>query len=149
MFSSDRQEHWLKKRPDNKADRSENFKTLPDTTETNQFSRRRAESKFRVSDQQFSTGRIDCLPALQTSLADRTVLQVDQAAPANKIFFWHLDQCSQDSGLDRDQRLCACSDNQKGAEAGAFVTRNTLNYKHPTFRENPAKTSTYGKLLYF
>ena len=149
VFSSDRQEHWLKKRPDNKTDWHKNFRTLPDTTEANQFLRRRSESNFRVSDQQLSAGCVDNLPALQTALADRTFLQVDQTALANKVIFWYFDQRCQDSGLDRDQCLCACSDNQKGTEVGAFTTRNTPNPKHLTFRENLAKTSTYGKLLYF
>ena len=149
VFSSYRQEYWLTKRPDNKTDWSEDFKTLPDTTETNHFSRRRTGSNFRVSDQQLSVGRIDNLSTLQTSLADRTVLQMDQATLENKVFFRYFNQCRQDPSLDSDQCLCACSNNQKETETGAFVTRNTPNYKYPTFRENPAKTSTYGKLLYF
>ena len=147
VFSSNRQKHWLKKRPDNKTDWHKNFRTLPDTTEANQFSRRRSGSNFHISDQQFSVGCVDCLPALQTALANRTFLQVDKTALANKIVLRHFDQCSQDSDLDSDQCLCACSDNQKRAEAGAFATRNTPNSEHLTFRENPAKTSTYGKLL--
>jgi hypothetical protein len=147
VFSSNRQEHRPAKRPDNKTDWHKNFRTLPDTTEANQFPRRRSESNFRVSDQQFSTGCFDSLPALQTSLADRTFLQVDQAALADKVVFRYFNQRGQDSDLDRDQCLCACGDNQKGAETGAFTARNTPNYKHLTFRENPAKTSTYGKLL--
>jgi len=147
VFSPNRQKHRLKKRPDNKTNWYKNFRTLPDTTETNQFSRRRSESNFRVPDQQFSTGCVDSLSALQTSLANRTFLQVDQATLANKVFFGYFDQCCQDSGLDRDQCLRACSDNQKRVEAGAFASRNTPNSKHLTFRENPAKTSTYGKLL--
>jgi len=146
VFSSDRQEHWFTKRPDNKIDWPENFKTLSDTTEANQFSRRRSTSHFCVSDQQFSVGRINNLPAIQTALADRTFLQVDQAALANKIVLGNINQRGQDPDLDRDQCLCACSDNQKGTEVGAFFTRNTPNSKHPAFRENHAKTSTYGKL---
>ncbi len=149
VFSSNRQEHRPKKRPDNKTDWHKNFRTLPDTTEANQFSRRRSATYFRVSDQQFSTGCIDCLPALQTALADRTFLQVDQTALANKVFFRHLDQRCQDPGLDRDQCLRACSDNQKRAEVGALTARNTPNSKHSAFRENLANTSTYRKLLYF
>lgn len=147
MFSSSGQEHRFTKRPDHKIDRPENFKTLPDTTEANQLSRRRTKPNFRVFDQQFSVGCIDDLPALQTSLADRTVLQMDKTAFANKVVLWNFDQCCQDSGLDSHQCLCACSDNKKGTEAGAFTTRNTPDYKYPTFRENTAKTSTYGKLL--
>lgn len=149
VFSSNRQEHWLKKRPDNKIDWPKNFRTLSDTTEANQFSRRRSESNFRVSDQQLSVGRIDNLPALQTALADRTFLQVDQTTLANKVVLRHFDQRCQDPGLDCDQCLRAYSDYQKRAEVGAFATRNTPNSKYPTFRENLAKTSTYGKLLYF
>ncbi len=149
VFSSNRQEHRSAKRPDNKTDWHKNFRTLPDTTEANQFPRRRSESNFRVSDQQFSTGCFDSLPALQTSLADRTFLQVDQTALANKVFFRYFDQRCQDPDLDRDQCLRTCSDNQKGAEVGAFTTRNTPNPEHLTFRENLVKTSTYGKLLYF
>ena len=149
VFSSGRQKHRPAKRPDNKTDWYKNFGTLPDTTKANQLSRRRSESHFCVPDQQFSIGRLDCLPALQTALADRAFLQVDQATLANKVFFWHFDQCRQDPSLDRDQCLCACSDNQKGVEVGAFATRNTSNSEHPTFRENLAETSTYGKLLYF
>ncbi len=147
VFLSNRQKHWPAKRPDNKADRPKNFKTLPDTAKANNFPRRRSVSNFRIFDQQFSTGCINCLPALQTSLADRTVLQMDQAAPANKIIFWNFDKRCQDSDLDSDQRLRACSNNQKRTEAEAFATRNTPNSKHLTFRENLAKTSTYGKLL--
>ena len=149
VFSSNRQEHRIKKRPDNKTDRPQNLKTLPDTTEANHFPRRRTVSNLRVSDQQLSVGRIDHLPTLQTSLADRTVLQMAQAAPANKVVFRHFDQRSQNPSLDCNQCLCACSDHQKGIEIGAFITRNTANYKHPTFRENLAKTSTYGKSLCF
>ena len=149
VFSASRQEHWFTKRPDNKTDWYQNFKTLPNTTEANHFSRRRTESNFRIFDQQLSTGCVDYLPTLQTALADRTVLQMDKTAFENKVVLRNFDQRSQGPGLDRDQCLRACSDNQKGAETGAFVTRNTPNYKHPTFRENPAKTSTYGKLLYF
>jgi hypothetical protein len=149
VFSSNRQEHWFKKRPDNKVDWPENFKALPNTTETNHFSGRRSKPNFRFPDQQFSIGCVDNLSALQIALADRTFLQMDQTALANKIVFRNFYQRRQDPSLDRDQCLCACGDNQKGSETGAFITRNTPNHKHLTFRENPAKTSTYGKLLQF
>jgi hypothetical protein len=149
VLSSDRQEHRFKKRPDNNVDRSKNLEALPDTTETNHFSGRRSKPNFCFPDQQFSTGCIDGLSALQIALADRTFFQMDQTAPANKIVFRNFCQRSQDPGMDRDQCLCACGDNQKGAETGAFAARNTPNYKHLTFREKHAKTSTYGKLLQF
>ena len=92
MFSSNRQEHRLKKRPDNKIDRPKNFKALSDTAKTDQFSRRRSATQFCLSDQQFSAERLDCLPALQVALANRTFLQVDQTALANKIFLRYFNQ---------------------------------------------------------
>jgi len=149
VFSSDRQKHRPAKRPDNKADWSKNFKTLPDTIEANQLPRQRPASHFRVSDQQFSTGRIDCVSTLQTALADRTFLQVDQTALANKVLFRHINQRCQDSDLDSNQCLCACSNNSQRVETAAFAARNTPNSEHLNFRENLAKTSTYGKLLYY
>lgn len=149
VFSFDRQKHWPAKRPDNKTDWPKNFETLPHTTEANHFSRRTTATHFCVSNQQFSVGCINHLPDLQTALADRIILQVDQTALANKVILWHFDQCCQDPDMDWNQCLCACGDNQKGTETGAFFTRNTPNSKHPAFRENLAKTSTYGKLLYF
>lgn len=149
VFSSYRQKHWFKERSDNKTDRSKNIKALSNTAKANQFPRRRPKSNFCVSDQQFSTGCIDNLPALQTALANRTFLQVDQTTLADKIFFRNFDQRCQDTGLDSDQCLCACSYNQKGTEVRAFTTRSTPNSKYLTFRENAAKTSTYRKLLYY
>ncbi len=147
VFPSDRQKHWFAKRPDNKIDRPKNFKTLSDTAKANQFSRRRSTSHFRFSDQQFSTGRTNSLSALQVTLADRTFLQVDQTALADKVIFWHFNQRCQNSDMDSDQRICACCNNSQGIETGAFATRNTPNSEHLAFRENLAKTSTYEKLL--
>ncbi len=147
VFLSNKQERRHKKRSDNSIDWSKNFKTLSDTTETNYFSRRRTAPYLRIPDQSFSIGRIDHLSVVQTAMADRIVLQMDQTTSANKIVFRNFHQCSQDTDMDRDQCLCACGDNQKGTGTGAFVTRNTPNYKYPAFRENTAETSTYGKFL--
>ena len=149
MFSSDRQKYRPKKRPDNKTERPKNFKTLSDTAKANQFSRRRSAKEFCVSNQQLSTGCVNSLPTLQTALADRTFLQVDQATLANKVIFWYFNQRCQDSDMDSNQRICACSNNSKGVAIASFTTRNTPNSEHLTFRENLAKTSTYGKLLYY
>jgi len=148
VFSASRQEYGFTKRSNNKVNWHKNFKTLSDTAEANYFSRRRTTAYFYVLYKQLSTQCADNLPALQTALADRTVLQMDQAALTNKVVLWYFDKRSQDPNLDRNQYLCTCSNNQKRTETGAFATRNTPNYKYTTFRENYAKTSTYGKLLY-
>ncbi len=149
VFSSNRQDYRFAKRSNNKIDRAENFTTLSNTAKTNQFSRRRTATQFRFSDKQFSVRCFDSVPALQFALADRTFLQMDQTAFANKVFFRNFYQRCQNSNLDSDKCLCACSDTQKGIEAGAFTARNTPNSEYSAFRENLAKTSTYRKLLYF
>ena len=74
---------------------------------------------------------------------------MDQAASSNQIIFRHIRERREDPGLDRGIGLCAGRDYQKGTETGAVAARNAPNYQHPTFRENPAKTSTYGKSLCF
>jgi len=149
VFPTDRQRHWSQKRPDNKIDRPKNFKNLSRTAKANQLSRRRSESHFRVPNEQFSIGRTDCLSTLQTALADRTFLQVDQAALANKVILWYFNQRRQDTDMDSDQCLRACSNNPQGVETGTFTTRDASNSKHLTIRENLAKTSTYGKLQHY
>jgi len=82
-----------------------------------------ANSPFfrHFSDQQFSTGGINNLSALQIALADRTFLQVDQTALANKIVFRNFYQRSQDPSLDCDQCLCACGDNQNSTYNGTAL----------------------------
>jgi hypothetical protein len=149
VLSPRRQKHRLTIRSNNQIDRAENVTTLSDTTKTNQLSRRRAATYFCFSDKQFSVRCFDSVPTIPTAMADRTVLQMDQAALANKIFLWHFCQRCQDSNLDSDKCLCACSNHPKRAEIGTFTTRNTPNPQHFTFRENTVKTSIYERLLYY
>ena len=42
---------------------------------------------------------------LQGTLADRTLLQVDQAEPEDQNIFWHIEQCPAHSDPDRFVRL--------------------------------------------
>ena len=149
MLTSRGQKHRVAKRPDHQVNPPQNSNTLSNPTETNYVSGRRTTTNVCIPDQQLSTGCIDHLPTLQTPLADRTILQVDQAVLANQVVLQYVNQRCQDTSLDRNQCVCACSDYQKGTELGAFATRNTPNYLHPAFRENPAKTSTYGESLCF
>src|SRR5208283_5175973 len=69
------------------------------------------------------------LPTLQNALAGRTFLQVDQAASANQALLRKLDERSQNSGLDRGERLRAGGDLEEGASTTAEFTQPFTNFK--------------------
>ena len=57
-----------------------------------------------LPDKQFCVARIDHRPTLSLPVANRTVLQVDQAAPSNQGVLWRHIECRQDAKLDRHHR---------------------------------------------
>ena len=146
-LSFGRQNDRSSMRSDHQTDRTEKFKTVSCFDATHRLPGHRIKQTIRIPDQQFYVGCIDYLPALQMPMADRTVLQVDQATLANQIVFRHLNQRRQDPDMDRNQYLCACSDYQKRIRNPAISGRNTANSQHSAFRENLAVSSTYVKLF--
>ena len=66
----------------------------------------------------------DHLRYLQTALAGRVVLQVDQAAFTHQGVLRHQRECRQDANLDRDFDLCADRHHQKAFATRPFLARN-------------------------
>jgi hypothetical protein len=66
-----------------------------------QLSRRQNQEEVQVSDKQLHASGTYHRPDLQGPLAGRTVLQVDQAAPANQVFLWYQRERCEDPNLDR------------------------------------------------
>ena len=88
------------------------------------------------------------LPALTITelyqpLAERVVLQRDQAASANKSILWNVRKCGQEVNMDCDLRLCAGSDHQKAIEVEAESLHNFTDYKRNAFRENATIANAY------
>ena len=142
-LSTCRQNHRLAKRSDHQVNRPENIRTLSRSAQANRLLRYRYEQAIRISDKQLRSRCADYSKALQVPLADRVVLQVDQAAPANQSFLRHLAKRRQDSDMDRHQCLSGCSHHEKRTWIRAEFVRNPANSQHYTFSQRAYNTSTY------
>ncbi len=92
---------------------------------------------IRLPDEQLHDPGADRRGVVQVPLAGRTVLQMNQAEPANQSLLRHQRECGEDTGLDRDQHLRAGGDHQTRTERGSQPVRNSANSQPHTFRENP------------
>ena len=101
--------------------------------------------KVHISNEQFHAAGLNNCTALQMPMADRNLLQMDQAIPANQNIFRHNRERGEDANLDCHQRLRFGGDCQEGTENRAEFGRNPANSQHCTFRESPYYTSTYEK----
>jgi Transposase DDE domain len=88
---------------------------LPRQTAPSALLRHRPGSPLLFPNQSIAPPGANYLPTLQNALAGRAVLQVDQAASANQALLRKLDERSQNSGLDRGERLRAGGDLEEGA----------------------------------
>ncbi len=84
----------------------------------------------------------DHLYALQASLADRAVLQVDQTAPKNQTVLWHIGKCRKNPNLGRHFYVCAHSHNQEKAKFKYVPLHITTDFIDHPFRKNAFATST-------
>jgi len=112
--------------------------------------RHRNKQKVHIFNKQLYTAGSDNCPALQVPLADRNLLQVDQAIPAYQNIFWHKRECRKDSNMDCCQRLRSGSYCQERTPNQAEFGRNSANSQHCAFRESSYYTSytnTYEKYV--
>ena len=66
------------------------LRTYPSASKKSAVLRRRHKKRFRVSYQQLRASRANNRKALQTTLASRTLLQMDKTTPANQSIFWNF-----------------------------------------------------------
>ena len=102
---------------------------LPRQTASGPFLRHCPGSSVLFPNQSTAAPGANYLPTLQDALAGRTILQVDQAASANQAFLRKLDERSQNSDLDRGERLRAGGDLEEGASTTAKFTQHFTNFK--------------------
>jgi len=79
---------------------------------------------------------------LQAALADRTVLQMDQAAPAHQGFLRHERECRENPNLDRRLGLCAGGHRAKTPRHRSYSLPNPTGPQSYPVRENPHFTGT-------
>ncbi len=89
----------------------------------------------------------DKIYAIQSQMASGTVLQMDQAAPANQSFLWDICQRRKDASLDSCLRLCTCGDPQKKDRPRPEPLHNSTVFKCVDFRENTYFRSVFATVL--
>ncbi len=111
------------------------------------------ESRYFDADHQrflvFLTNNFE-LPALiianlykeQVRLAGRTILQVDQAAPANQGLLWHQSKCGTKPNLDCDFRLRPGRHHQEGTPTVRQSLPNSTGRQRHDFRASAHSTGT-------
>src|SRR5882724_1119742 len=104
-----------KKRPNRFTHWTAQSKVLSHPASKSQLLLRANRSIPGLFNQQLLHRSADRCGPLPLSLANRTVLQVDQATPTNQTLPWYLTQQCQKSNLDRRGRLRAHCDHQKEA----------------------------------
>ena len=122
-----RHENRLVIRSDDSVERLKMVKVLSGRSSSNSFHRSGNGEAFFLPDEQLQSRRVVHSSSLQAPLADRTILQMDQAAPSDKALFRQHAQRGEDADMDRDLRLRAGGDNQERAQAGALFIRNSPN----------------------
>jgi hypothetical protein len=143
LLSQGRQSYRLAMRPDNKAQGLLYIAGLSWRPSSNKLLRCRDQQEIRILNKQLCSAGFDYCSALQVPLADRNLLQMDQAVPANQNIFRHYGQRGKDSNLDCYQRLHSGGDRQERTRNRPEFGRNPANSQHCSFRESPYYTSTY------
>ena len=115
-----------------------------DSTVIDLLRRYRTEQTVFLSDQQFSTFTSDNCSAVQESLADRTVFQMDQATSPDQSVLWHHTQCGEDPGVDGHHCICAGSHREKGTGSTGQQVRNSPGFERNAFRENSPEKPVFG-----
>ena len=137
LFSTGRQIPRRSMRPNHCPQGILRQKGLSRQIETNPLFRCHPEQMVRFPNQQLYTARFDHRSALSLPMADRIVLQMDQAASSNQSLLWHNRQCRQDPDLDRHHGLCAGGHRQKATETGKESLHNSTDFERYSFRKKP------------
>jgi DNA polymerase-4 len=118
-------------------------KRLSGQTSPYSLSRYRYAETSDLSNQQFLAGRHNNRSTVQMQVADRTVLQVDQATPPHQGILRNFVQCSQDAAMDRNSNLCPDCHYQKTIEHRCASLQHIADSEHYSVREKPAVTGAF------
>ena len=119
-------------------------KKLSRKTTSHSILRRAEKQTVRVPDKQFQPFCTDDRTTLSIPLADRTILQMDKAASANKEVLRYLRECSENANMDSDLCLRARCHRKEATETGAEPLHNSTDFECLTFRENPHFAGSFG-----
>ena len=89
--------------------------------------------RARLPDQQLHRASTDHRPTLSRTLADRTVLQMDQATFADQSFLWHQPQRGAHPSLERHRRLSARRHFEKTSASGCQPLHHSTDFEPHAF----------------
>jgi len=143
LLSQGRQNNRASMRPDDNAQRLLCIAGLSRCPSSNWLLRYQDEQEVYLSNKQLHSVGLDNCSTLQVPLADRNLLQMDQAIPSNQDVLRHQYQRCEDSNLDSYQHLRSGRNRQERTQNRAEFGRNLANSQHCAFRESLYHTSTY------
>src|SRR3990167_8166523 len=144
VFLTSRQINRCASRPDNYRHRVLHLERLSRQTAANKLFRCLNKKTVRFLNQQLLTPSNRYRQIVQMPLANRTVLQMDQAAPKNQGILWHYRKRRQNSNLDSYLHLCAGSYRQETALYQSQPLHNFTDFERHAFRENAHFTGSFG-----
>ena len=147
LLASRGQIHRSAVRPNYHNNWSRSSQRLSDSSSANTLlrCRHRQESDFHY--QQFRASSTYHCSTIQSQMAGGTVLQMDQAAPANQSVLRDRCQCGKDTSLDSGLRLCTGSDSQKKARPRPESLHYSTVFKCVDFRENTHFRGVFARVL--
>src|SRR5215475_8499314 len=125
LFVYTRPEERSQERSNDSVDWSKKLLVVLGRTSTRQLSCRGHRSKVRFPYKQLRRSRSNNRGSLQTSLANRTIFQMDQTTSKNQEVLRYLGQQCEDPSLDRSIGLRSRSDHQK---ATRYQARHLHNF---------------------
>jgi hypothetical protein len=112
---------------------------LSGSVEKNQVPRSR-RSIAGVSDKRLFVASSYGRRTVQGALADRTLLQMDQATPSYQSFLWHQRKRRQNTNLDCGVRLPTRGHHKETFKNRAITLHNSTDFERLRFRENAVIT---------
>src|SRR3972149_1231370 len=110
--------------------------SLSRQTTAHSLFRCRTKQTPHLFNQQLHALGIDHRRTVSVSLANRTLLHMDQAAPSNQSILWNNRECRQDPNLDSNRRLRTGGHCQKTATLEPEPLHNSTDFECDAFRKN-------------
>src|SRR3989339_64718 len=129
LLPSGGQIHRCYLRSNHSADHSQVGRGLSRQAPPSEILRCRDRQNLGISDQQLSAAGCHHCTALQTAMADRALLQVDQAEPAHQELLRHFGERCEDPNLDRRFCISDRGDYQKTFEYSGKSLHNFTGFE--------------------
>src|SRR3972149_1770176 len=104
--------------------------------------RKQIREQSRFSDQQFRPSCPDHRQTLQMPMANRIVLQMDQAASPHQGLLRNFRKCGKDPNLDCRLHLYTCRHHSKTTPSGAESLHNFADPERYPLRKSTAKSAS-------